>query len=243
MHFRSDLPAARAAGVPAAMPATSSAWRTAPLGWAVGLFPLAVLFLLGLPAMADAEPLDPERSAQLEHGTVDQRAQVLLWLADHGDQTTAHAVLLRLKDPDASIRGLADHAVWAIWMRSGDAELDRLMQVGIGLMGDQDYKEAVAVFSDVVNRNAGFAEGYNKRATLYYLLGDYLHSLADVDATLKYNPEHFGALSGAGLCLLRLSRPEEALAYFDRALAINPNLESVRFMAEQLRKAKAKPLI
>jgi tetratricopeptide (TPR) repeat protein len=74
-------------------------------------------------------------------------------------------------------------------------------------------------------------------------MGDYLHSLADVDATLKANPEHFGALSGAGLCLLRLSRPEEALQYFDRALSVNPNMDSIRFMAEQLRKAKTKPLI
>lgn len=238
MHFESNYPTATRTGAPALLPAHKCArWTLALALCAAGLI------LAGMVRMAHAEKLDPERSAQLEHGTVDQRAEVLLWLAEHGDQTTAHEVVLRLKDPDEAIRDLAEHTVWAIWMRSGNADVDHLMQKGIALMGEQDYDEALAVFSEIIHRDAQFAEGYNKRATLYYMMGDYLHSLADVEATLKYNPEHFGALSGAGLCLLRLSRPEEALAYFDRALAVNPNMESIRFMAEQLRKAKAKPLI
>jgi tetratricopeptide (TPR) repeat protein len=240
MHFGSKRPTGASAGALAALPA----WRLDRARCARGLALWAAgLFLLGVTAMAHAEKLDPERTAQLEHGTVDQRAEVLLWLAEHGDQTTAHEVVLRLKDPDAAIRDLAEHTVWAIWMRSGDPDVNRLMQKGIALMGERDYDEALAVFSEIIHRDAGFAEGYNKRATLYYMMGDYLHSLADVDATLKANPEHFGALSGAGLCLLRLSRPEEALQYFDRALSVNPNMDSIRFMAEQLRKQKPKPLI
>lgn len=240
MHTRCVRTAAAGAGAEACSPDRrhARARRNRALAlWA------AALYLLGVAAMAHAEQLDPERSAQLEHGTADQRAEVLLWLAEHGDQTTAHEVVLRLKDPEEPIRELAEHTVWAIWMRSGNAEVDRLMQKGIALMGDREYEEAVAVFTDIIHRDANFAEGYNKRATLYYMMGEYLQSLADVESTLKFNPEHFGALSGAGLCLLRLSRPEEALQYFDRALAINPNMESIRFMAEQLRKAKAKPLI
>ncbi len=208
---------------------------------AVGM--LGALAGFGSTPMARAEPLDSERHAQLDLGTVEQRAEVLAWLAEHGDQSTAHAVALHLRDTDVTIRGLAEQALWAIWTRSGNAEVNRLMEHGIVLMNERDYEQAVTVFDDIVRRQPDFAEGYNKRATAYYVMGDYLRSLEDVEATLKRNPEHFGALSGGGLCLLKLQRLAEALSYFERALAVNPNMDSIRFMADQLRKQKPKPLI
>ncbi len=193
--------------------------------------------------MAQGETLDAERRAQLDLGTVEQRAEVLGWLAEHGDQTTAHAVVVHLRDTDETIRSMAEQTLWAIWTRSGNEEVDKLMEQGIASMNDRDYDEAMSVFNIVVRRLPNFAEGYNKRATVLYVMGDYLRSLDDVEATLKRNPEHFGALSGGGLCMLKLQRLAEALSYFDRALAINPNMDSIRFMAEQLRKQKPKPLI
>lgn len=207
----------------------------------VGL--LVALAGAGSIPMARAEPLDSERHAQLDLGTVEQQAEVLAWLAEHGDQSAAHAVVLHLKDADVTIRGLAEQTLWAIWTRSGSDEVNRLMEHGIALMNERAYDQAITVFDDIVRRQPDFAEGYNKRATTYYVMGEYLRSLADVEATLQRNPEHFGALSGGGLCLLKLQRPAEALSYFERALAVNPNMDSIRFMAEQLRKQKPKPLI
>jgi tetratricopeptide (TPR) repeat protein len=212
---------------------------------------LALGFALGSAAMArsanldagHSATLDAERTAQLEHGTVEQRVDALAWIVEHGDQTWAHEVVLRLKDDDSTVRGLAEQTLWTIWMRSGSDEIDGLMEQGVSLMGSEDYQDALTVFNQVAKLRPTFAEGFNKRATLYYLMGDYLKSIDDVEQTLKYNPEHFGALSGGGLCMLHLSRPEEALRYFERALAINPNMDSIRFMAEQIRKTKPKPLI
>jgi len=205
---------------------------------------LGMLVALGGGAgMASGEPLDAERRAQLDLGTVEQRAAVLEWLAQHGDQTAAHAVVTHLRDESERIRGMAEQTLWAIWTRSGSAEVDRMMEEGIALMNERDFEEAVAIFGEIVHRRPDFAEGYNKRATVFYMLGDYLHSLEDVELTLQRNPEHFGALSGGGLCLLKLQRLAEALHYFERALAINPNMDGIRVMAEQLRKAKPKPLI
>ena len=74
-----------------------------------------------------------------------------------------------------------------------------------------------------------------KRATVYYLLGEYTKSLADCDEVLKRNPYHFGALSGYGMIYLQLDQPARALEYFERALAVNPNLSSVQEAADRLK--------
>ena len=76
-----------------------------------------------------------------------------------------------------------------------------------------------------MKRKPAFAEGWNKRATIYFLLGRYDESLMDCDQVLKRNPKHFGALSGAGQIHLQLGNAERALDYFRRALAVNPNLQ------------------
>lgn len=212
----------------------------------IGAWGLALMLAVGASEsvpMAFGETLDAERRAQLDLGTVEQRAEVLGWLAEHGDQSTAHAVVVHLRDANASIRGLAEQVLWAIWTRSGNPEVDGLMIQALRLMNKEEYPDSIPIFDRMIRLNPDFAEAYNKRATALYVMGDYLHSLEDVERTLKRNPEHFGALSGGGLCMLKLRRLAEALDYFERALAINPNMESIRFMADQLRQQKPKPLI
>ena len=73
-----------------------------------------------------------------------------------------------------------------------------------------------------------FAEGWNKRATAYYLMGDLDQSLHDCDEVIRRNPNHFGALSGYGLIYVQRGELERALEYFERALAINPNMQGVQ---------------
>jgi tetratricopeptide (TPR) repeat protein len=87
--------------------------------------------------------------------------------------------------------------------------------------------EAVKTFSEVIRKKPDFAEGWNKRATAYYLAGDYERSLADCDEVLKRNPNHFGALSGAGQIHFALENFELALVWFRRALEVNPNMIGV----------------
>jgi tetratricopeptide (TPR) repeat protein len=94
---------------------------------------------------------------------------------------------------------------------------------------------AVETFSEVIARRPDFAEGWNKRATVYFMLGQYEKSRADCDEVMKRNPYHFGALSGYGLIHLNRREPEQALAWFEKALAVNPNLDAVRESADTLR--------
>jgi len=86
----------------------------------------------------------------------------------------------------------------------------------------------------VIELKPEFAEGWNKRATVYFLAGQYQRSLADCDQVIRRNPAHFGALSGYGQIYLHLGQPDKALEYFRRALAVNPNLDGVRSTIEAL---------
>lgn len=164
---------------------------------------------------------------QLKEGDALERREALSVLADEGDQSAVPDVVAALRDSDLVVRKLAEQTLWSIWGRSGDDEMDDLLQMGARLMVRGGAAQSVTIFTHIIERAPDFAEAWNKRATAYYQIGEYEKSLADIDETLKRNPYHFGALSGAGLCLLELGRYQQALTYFDRALAINPNMQSI----------------
>ena len=96
---------------------------------------------------------------------------------------------------------------------------------------------AIETFSSIIAIKPEFAEGWNKRATLYFLVGEFNKSLKDCDEVLKRNPSHFGVLAGYGQIYLQLEQPERALDYFQRALKINPNMEGVAQSIEALKEA------
>ncbi|HSE92223.1 MAG TPA: tetratricopeptide repeat protein [Methylomirabilota bacterium] len=146
------------------------------------------------------------------------------------------ALVEALHDRDVLVRALAERALWEVWSRSGDGEADRLLAIGIEQMSARRGEAAVETFSRVIELRPDFAEGWNKCATVYYLLGEYEKSLADCDEVVKRNPYHFGALSGYGMIWLKLDEPEKALAWFERALDVNPNLESVEEAVQTLRR-------
>ena len=152
----------------------------------------------------------------------------------------APALIAALRDADAGVRTIAEQALWAVWSRSGDARVDSLLRRGISEMDAEHLSEAIATFTQVIELKPDFAEGWNKRATVYYLAGEYRRSLADCDEVIKRNPQHFGALSGYGQIYLQLHQPEKALEYFRRAVEVNPNLDQVQSAIETLEAAEAR---
>jgi len=147
---------------------------------------------------------------------------------------TEREALAALQGDDAAEAARAAEALWQMWHRSGEPRLDDLLRRGIEAMESQDLAAADAAFTRLIGEAPGFVEGWNKRATAYFLAGDYRRSLADCDEVIKRNPQHFGALSGYGQIYLQLEEPDKALEYLRRALAINPNLQGVEGMVERL---------
>jgi tetratricopeptide (TPR) repeat protein len=181
-------------------------------------------------APLDAFPAPRSRAeavAGLKHARPTARAEALAWLALNGQMADQPLLIGGLRDPDKQVRDTAEQALWVLWGRSGEAALDKLLADGVGQMQAGRLDEALATFSEIIRRKPAFAEGWNKRATLYFLAGDYERSLADCDEVLKRNPQHFGALSGCGQILFRLERLERALEYWKRALEVNPNMPGV----------------
>ncbi|TXH36361.1 MAG: tetratricopeptide repeat protein [Rhodospirillaceae bacterium] len=122
--------------------------------------------------------------------------------------------------------------IWSIWGQTGDHELDMLLLEGSMAMANDNYDIAMRDFNEVVKRAPNFAEGWNKRATLYFLMGNYMASLSDIDKTLALEPRHFGALAGLGLINLQMDRDQAALDAFQRVLKIDPMNAAARTNAE-----------
>mgnify|MGYP002783648018 FL=1 len=150
------------------------------------------------------------------------------------------ALMRALADADEIVRHEAERAIWAVWSRSGDPEVDALFAQGAQQMANRELADSVQTFSRIIALKPDFAEGWNKRATARFLAGDLQGSLADCDEVMARNPMHFGALSGYGLIHSQLGNPELALDYFRRALAINPNMEGVRANIEAIRRELAR---
>ena len=132
-----------------------------------------------------------------------------------------------------------EQAIWAIWLDSGSATTDLLMEHALAVMAAQDYPEALRLLDAVVELDPDYAEGWNKRATIYYLMGKPAKSLADVEHTLALEPRHFGALSGMGEIFLELGDDAKALDAFQRALEVDPHLAGAKAQVKRLeRKVK-----
>ena len=128
----------------------------------------------------------------------------------------------------------ASKNIWQVWSRSGNADVDKLYQIGIEQMAAGDLQRSVATFTRVIRMAPDFAEGWNKRATLYFLAGDFRKSLADCNEVMKRNPYHFGALAGYSQIYARLEYYDRALEYARRALEVNPNMDGVRRSKEMI---------
>jgi tetratricopeptide (TPR) repeat protein len=192
--------------------------------------------LLVMAATAAAQPAREQALTDLGRTEdVAARRSAAQRLADSGVMTDLPAMVRALHDPDPLVRAFTESAMWSVWSRSGDAEVDRLFAVGVEQMTQRALGAAADTFTHVIQRRPEFAEGWNKRATVYYLMGEYQKSLADCDEVMTRNPYHWGALSGYGMIYIQLDQPDRALGYLEKALAVNPNLQSVAQTIEMLK--------
>ena len=139
---------------------------------------------------AHAADMNREQALQaIEQPEASTRLAAVNRLAEIGQMADADRLLGRLGDADPQVRDSAAQAMWRIWSRSGDPAIDQLFARGVESMQAGEYEQALAVFHGIVARKPDFAEGWNKRATLYFLLGRNRESLKDCDEVLKRNPQ------------------------------------------------------
>ena len=129
----------------------------------------------------------------------------------------------------------AELQIWRIWMSSGREDVDEIMMEGLESMRSGRFDQAIGHFDEIVDLAPDFAEGWNKRATAYYLNDELRESVHDIRRTLELEPRHFGAISGMGLIFLKRGDPVGALDAFEAVLEIHPHSRGTRFRVEMLR--------
>jgi tetratricopeptide (TPR) repeat protein len=158
---------------------------------------------------------------------------------------TAHAIaamsldelFARLKDnPDGAVGARIEQEILARFNHSGSPTADLLFSWANDAVEAKDYRHALDILDQILVIKPDFAEAWNKRAAVYYQLDDYSAALADLRATLKLEPRHFGALTGFGTILQVLDRKQEAERVFRRALELDPRLDNVKETLKSLEK-------
>jgi tetratricopeptide (TPR) repeat protein len=133
----------------------------------------------------------------------------------------------------AEVANKTANKIWQIWLQNNNRQTqERLAQV-IAVM-EQKPHDAFTIYKKLIFDVPEFAEGWNKRATLHYLFGEYDASASDIERTLELEPRHFGALSGLGLVYLAQEKYVKAKAAFEAALLIHPHSRSIRRNIELL---------
>jgi tetratricopeptide (TPR) repeat protein len=154
---------------------------------------------------------------------------------DAGKSAALDQLFASLKDAHAPeiARGI-EQLIWSIWLMAGSDDADLLMSMSIDAMSRQDFAQARTHLDALIALEPDLAEGWNKRATVYYIEGDYPSSLADIEQTLRLEPRHFGALSGLGMILEQMGQKEGALKAYRAALVLNPYMPAIHSRAEAL---------
>ncbi|NKB35049.1 MAG: tetratricopeptide repeat protein [Pseudomonadales bacterium] len=132
-----------------------------------------------------------------------------------------------------------ENQIWEIWFEHPNEDVEQLLQLGVTRMNYNRYADAMLIFSQLVESFPDYAEGWNRRATLHYILGNYEESIADIEKVLELEPRHFGALSGLGLVYLQQEQLSEAKQAFENLVDVHPNSpnaqENLRRVTEDLR--------
>jgi tetratricopeptide (TPR) repeat protein len=130
---------------------------------------------------------------------------------------------------------LIEDQIWRQWSDSGSPTLDLIMLRGLKALEAQEYAVALDMFSTAIEIEPDYAEAWNKRATLYYVIDDYDAAIADVTQVLAREPRHWAALMGLAVMLDDLDRKEPALGAYRAAFEINPQLEDAKAAIERLK--------
>jgi len=162
------------------------------------------------------------------------RRAAVLALGFIGDYSANHAMGRALLDDDRTVRMLAESGIRSLWARAGNEQERQELGIIMRLNAAQQYKEALARASELVEKAPWFAEVWNQRAVARFNMGQFAESIRDCHQALEINPYHFAAAASMGQSYLELGNPISALEAFRRALRLNPDLEGIRVQVVRL---------
>ena len=153
-------------------------------------------------------------------------------------------LFIELKINNADLVYGTEQKIWEIWStHPTDQFLTTRLAEGSKLVRNQQLVNAVDIFTEVIEKDPTWAEAWNKRATVLYMLGDYQSSQNDIDKVLKLEDRHFGALAGQGLVNIKLKNYEKAIKSYEKAQEIYPAMQSPKIMIEQIEQLIKQQLI
>ena len=140
-----------------------------------------------------------------------------------------------LKVNQAKVASIVEQEIWKIWStHPTDEKLTTRLEEGSQFVRDQKFSKAIDIFTEVIKLDQNWAEAWNKRATVFYLMGEFKKSQNDIDKVLRIEARHFGALAGQGLVNIQLKNYEKAILSYQKAKEINPSMQSPEIMIRQI---------
>jgi len=141
---------------------------------------------------------------------------------------------LKIKDKNLSFK--IEQKIWKIWStHPNNNELTSMLSYGSDFVNNNQYLEAIEIFTKVIELDPSWAEAWNKRATALYMMGEFEKSQNDIDEVLKLEKRHFGALAGQGLVNIKLENYEKAIISYEEAMKIYPTMNSPKIMIKQIK--------
>jgi len=144
-------------------------------------------------------------------------------------------LFLELKKNIPSLSSRIAQQIWMLWStHPTDQKLTSILDEGSRLVQDRQLNRAIDVFTEAIELDPTWAEAWNKRATVFYMVGEFQKSQDDIDKVLELEERHFGALAGQGMVNIKLKNYDKAKRSYQKAQEIYPALESPKVMIEQI---------
>ena len=153
-------------------------------------------------------------------------------------------LFIELKGNDSNLVYMTEQKIWEIWStHPTDQFLTNRLAEGSRLVQNKQLLNAIKIFDEVIELDPNWAEAWNKRATVLYILGNYEASQKDIDKVLSLEKRHFGALAGQGLVNIKLENYEKAIKSYEKAQEIYPSMQSPKKMIKQIEELIKQQLI